>query len=289
VDGRRPVLGGTFTPDDESIAAWRDHWRAVWTAHLRAIDPRYEPSLDCERANCKCQGQGHAIDFKAIETVADVEEIGEYLVKTQDGRDPGQELTRLDMKSAQGHGMTPFEMIGRLGDLMGGMDPDDPAVPGHGTEKQCFAWWREYEPAVKGRRAIEWTRGLRALLGIDGGDTDEDDKAALDAADATSPYRAGIRIASKAWNTVTGRALDFAVTEMAEGTDGIDAAAVQELVTAAGGPLWSITALTPGEVDEAYAGMLATLAQRREMAAERRREAAARASGDVDQEDVADC
>lgn len=75
--------------------------------------------------------------------------------------------------------------------------------------------------ATKGRQAIEWTRYLRQLLGIDGGDTEADDLDLLLAADAEGgELRAGVAVTEEGWAAVTRRALDLATTEAAEGTDG---------------------------------------------------------------------
>lgn len=42
--------------------------------------------------------------------------------------------------------MTPFQMLGRLGDLMGGVPAEE--ADGHGTLAWCLARWAEYETAT---------------------------------------------------------------------------------------------------------------------------------------------
>lgn len=251
---------GTFTPSESALAEWQGHFRSVWTRHLAAVDPDFKPS------------DKHGVDFKRLETVRDAEDLGQYIAKIQDGSkstDPAKELARGDLKAGRHGNMAPFQLLGRIGDLMGGVSEDD--APGHGSLEWCLGRWLEYETATKGRRAIEWTRHLRPLLGLDGGDTEEDDADLLAAADATSEFRAGVRIGEDAWTTVTGRGLDLAVVESVEGREGIDHDAVSGVLRSAGVMAGAVRVLTPGEVADAWDSILATLAQRRELAAERRR------------------
>lgn len=250
-----------FEPSTSALSELEGHFRGVWTSHLAKVDPAFKPS------------QKHGVDFKRLATERDAHDFGKYIAKVQDGKgpaiSPANELARGDLKTGRHGNMAPFELLGRIGDLIGGVLEDEAA--GHGSQAWCIAMWHEYERAVKGRRAIEWTRHLRPLLGLDGGDTDEDDMDLLAAADGTSPYRSGIVVAEEGWRAVTRRALDLAVTEAAEGTDGIDVQAVTELVTSAGGLAKHVRVLTPGEIGDAWDGVLAMLADRREEAASRRK------------------
>ncbi|MFG2284424.1 hypothetical protein ACGFNQ_37765, partial [Streptomyces asoensis] len=252
----------TFTPGDSALREWEDHWRAVWTRTLRGVNPAFTPD------------DRHGVDFKQLHTERDATDLAEYIAKTQDGKSPALELARADLKTAAGTNMAPFELLGRIGDLTGGAAEDEAA--GQGSLEWCLTRWHEYERATKGRRAIEWTRYLRALLGIDGGDTEADDLDLLLAADADGgELRAGVAVTEEGWTAVTRRALDLAATEAAEGTDGnTDPAAVGNRVRevlALADVADTMVVLTPGEVAEAYAGMLAALAQRREEALVRRR------------------
>ncbi|WP_436961557.1 hypothetical protein [Streptomyces sp. SudanB182_2057] len=266
---------GTFTPGDAALAEWESHWRAVWTRTLRAVNPAYTPD------------DRHGVDFKRLETERDANDLAEYIAKTQDGRSPALELARADLKTAAGGNLAPFELLGRIGDLTGGVPEDE--AQGQGSLEWCLARWHEYERATKGRRAIEWTRYLRALLGIEGGDTEDDDLDLLLGADAEGgELRAGVAVTEEGWTAVTRRALDLAATEAAEGTDGnTDPAAVGERVRevlALADAADTVAVLTAGEVAEAYAEMLAALALRREEAIARRR----REAEDHDQDDDAD-
>ncbi|MFH9583501.1 hypothetical protein ACH4MO_36765 [Streptomyces globisporus] len=270
--GADRTITGTFAPNEASLTEWETHWRAVWTRHLGQVDPTFRPSDTCQIPDCTCQGKGHGVDFKALETEQDAEDLSEYIAKTQDGTDPANELARADMKSAGGGNMTPFEVLGRIGDLMGGVSDDE--ASGHGPLPWLLELWAEYEAGVSGRRAIEWTRHLRPLLGLDGDDTQEGDLDVLFGLEAAHAFRDGVQIQERAWHKLTGRALDLAVVEAVEGGE-LDADAVTDLAVSAGSIAGSVRRLTPEEVTDLYDGVLTKLAERREAAADRRREAAA--------------
>ncbi|MFD9811486.1 hypothetical protein ACFWZZ_34030 [[Kitasatospora] papulosa] len=275
-----------FQPGKAALTEWENHWRAVWTGHLQKVDPGYRPSDECGIPGCKCDGKGHGVDFKRLETVRDAEDLGEYIAKTQDGKSPALELARGDLKEAKGKNMTPFEMLFRIGDLTGGVAEDD--APGHGSLAWCLARWHEYERAMTGRRAIEWTRYLRTMLGIVGGDTEEDDAELLGADDAASEFRGGVAVTDRGWAAVTKLGLDLAATEAAEGNDAnTDPTAlttrVREVFDMAGVGA-EVRQLGSQEVADAYALILESQAQRREEAAARRR----REAENEDQEHDAD-
>jgi hypothetical protein len=276
------VIGGTFQPDAKDLKAWEKHWRTVWTGHLAKVNPKYRPSETCAREGCKCKGKGHGVDFKRLKTVQDAQELGEYIAKTQDGKDPANELARGDLKTGRDGNMTPFELLYRIGDLTGGVLPDEDEEDDGPPLGWCIDRWHEYERGVTGRRAIEWTRGLRTLLGITGGDTDDDDKDLLLGADADAgEFRGGAAVTEEGWEATWRRGLDLAATEAAEGKDAnadpeAVARRVREVLDMAKAPAGSVRALTSGEVADAYAAMLASFAQRREEAAARRRREAER-------------
>ncbi|MFG2183401.1 hypothetical protein ACGFLS_32420 [Streptomyces abikoensis] len=267
-DDRAPVVADTFEPSAEALAKWETHWRSVWTSHLERIDPTFRPSDACLIPGCKCQGKGHGVDFKRLETVQDAKAMGDYLAKTQDGKDPANELTRGDLKSGRQGNMTPFQALGRIGDLMGGVPEED--ADGHGSLGWLLALWAEYESAMSGRRAIEWTRHLRPLLGLDGGDTEDDDLDVLFELDAAHDFRDGVQIQERAWHKITGKALDLAVVEAVEG-DELQDDVVTALAVQAGSVAGSVRRLTAEEVTAVAEAAAAKLAERREVAAERRR------------------
>ncbi len=256
---------GTFTPSEEAMKELEDHFRGVWTRHLAKIDPNFKPSDE------------HGMDFKRLETVQDAENFGQYIAKIQDGDksiSPVNEIARGDLKQGRNGNMTPFQMLGRIGDLMAGVPEED--ATGEGTLEWCLAKWHESETALKGRRAIEWTRGLRSLLGLDGGDSGDDDMDLLFEGDDASQIRAGVHIQTDAWHQVAQRALDLTVIETVEGKQ-LDLDAVTAVITAAGAAPDSVRLLTPGEISEVWEGVLAKLAERRESAVARRQVERARA------------
>ncbi|MFI1245028.1 hypothetical protein [Enterococcus casseliflavus] len=253
---------GTWAPSEAALDEWQGQWRSVWTRALRGINPDFTPD------------QKHGVDFKLLKTERDANDLAEYIAKTQDGKAPALELARADLKAA-GHGnVAPFELLGRIGDLTGGVPEDEAA--GTGSLEWNLGKWHEYERATKGRRAIEWTRYLRQMLGIDGGDTEDDDLDLLLAADADGgELRAGVVVTDEGWTAVARRGLDLEATQAAEGKDGNTdpeamAGRVREVLALAD-PTETVIVLTSGEVADAYAAMLEALALRREEAAARRR------------------
>jgi hypothetical protein len=265
-----PVVVEIFEPDAADLKALKEHVRKVWTGSLEAVNPDYRPSDRCTIPGCACKGEGHGVDLKRLHTAQDARDLGKYIAKTQDGKNPANELARGDLKSARYGNMTPFELLGRIGDLIAGRAEE--LVPGEGSLTWCLARWHEYEPAVKGRRAIEWSRGLRALLGIEGDDSEQGDLDALFELE-TSGFRAGVRVEGEAWGAVTSHGLDLEAIDAAEGRDGAEAVGerVTEVVVMAGAPAGAVRVLSPSEVDQAWDAILAALAERREAAAERRR------------------
>jgi hypothetical protein len=247
-------ITGVFEPSTSAMQSLEGHFRAVWTRHLHAVDPAFTPSDE------------HGVTFETLDVTKSADAVAKYLAKLQEGKDASNELARGDMKTGRMGNMTPFEMLGRMGDLMGGV-PDADAV-GHGDLPWCRGRWAEYETASKGRRAIEWTRYLRQLLGLVGGDSEEDDMDLLFAQDGASEFRDGVAVSTEGWHAVAGRALDLAVTVEVE-SGRFDA--VEALVVASGAPAAAVRVLTTGELTEAYDGVLAKLADRREAAAVRRK------------------
>lgn len=93
-------------------------------------------------------------------------EVGQYLAKVQDhygqASTVGLEMARGDVKKGRKLSRTPFELA-------------EDAV--HGVMPELPLWWA-YEAATKGRRAIEWSRGLKARFDLE--DLDDEDLAAAD-------------------------------------------------------------------------------------------------------------
>jgi hypothetical protein len=93
-----------------------------------------------------------------IERCMSAAEAGAYIAKTQDGKAPGNELARGDMKTGRNGNRAPFQI---LEDFRWTGDAED------------IGLWRAYERATKGHQAITWSKGLRAMLAVEE-KTDED-------------------------------------------------------------------------------------------------------------------
>lgn len=93
-------------------------------------------------------------------------EIGNYLAKVQDqyGQETSiaLEMARSDAKKGRKRSRTPFEIL-------------EGAADGLARDVRL---WHEYEKATKGRRAIEWSRGLKARFAVV--EVDDEDLAAAD-------------------------------------------------------------------------------------------------------------
>jgi hypothetical protein len=76
----------------------------------------------------------------------------------------GAELARHDLKRGRAGSVMPFELL----------DRDD---------ARSRALWVEYVEVTRGRRAIFWSKGLRALLGLDVERTDDEVMADTEASD----------------------------------------------------------------------------------------------------------
>lgn len=218
VDGT-PANGtvtGHFEPSADALEEWEDWLRALWTRTLRKMDPAFEPSTKCGIRDCKCRGKGHGVMVKIVKSANDAALI-EYLTKVQDGKQApadsvtadldaatgaAMETVRADTKTGRGRkSMTPFQMLYRLWDIeVQGTDPD--AAEGYGSPAELRAWWAEYETAFAGRRAIEWTRGLRRHVDLDGDDSEERDLDYVYEGAIREPLTGGIVMTADAHGTV---------------------------------------------------------------------------------------
>lgn len=90
--------------------------------------------------------------FRAYK-VRTVSELAGYLTKVSDGWSAGHEVARTDVKSARREGsLAPFgllDLAAQVGDEL------------------AARLWHEYEQATAGRASVQWSRGLKARLGID--------------------------------------------------------------------------------------------------------------------------
>jgi hypothetical protein len=136
------------------------------------------------------------------EPVVNAGQAAEYVAKLQDGKHVGRELARGDLKAGRAGSLLPFELLDYFratGDL-------------HAVDV-----WHEFEHATHGRRAIEWSRGLRARLL-------PDDRELTDREIAEAEV-GGVDVAvlpAETWDAVVAHDLEVAVLEAAE-AGGIDA------------------------------------------------------------------
>lgn len=105
-----------------------------------------------------------------VRTVRDGNVVALYVSKLQEGdRDGwgvGQEMARQDMKKGRLDSLVPLELL----DVDGLTDDELERAREH---------WVEYVTTTKGRRAMTWSRGLKAAAGID--DVDDEQIVAEDA------------------------------------------------------------------------------------------------------------
>ncbi|MFI1452157.1 replication protein [Streptomyces virginiae] len=229
------IVTAHFEPSANSLTEWEDWLRGMWAGALKRADPAFEPSTDCNKRDCKCGGKGHGVMVHIVRS-ADDEALIEYLTKNQDGKPRSRpdsvdqdlaaatgaamETTRADTKTGRGRAsMTPFQLLYRLWDIeVAGLGSD--AAEGYGTPAQLRAWWAQYEDALSGRRAIEWTRGLRRHVDLDGDDDEETDLQYVYEAEA-APLEGGVILTADAVRLVVGAdaELDIEDVVLAEAYD----------------------------------------------------------------------
>ncbi|MGP5322795.1 protein rep [Brachybacterium paraconglomeratum] len=99
----------------------------------------------------KMPDRKHGVDVQRVSDDGKV--VASYLAKMQDDHahtwDVGAELARSDVKTARGsRSLVPFELLDVAAD--------------HLSADEKRALWVEYATATKGRRAITWSKGLKA-------------------------------------------------------------------------------------------------------------------------------
>jgi hypothetical protein len=129
-------------PGADGLAALGLHVRSRWERFITG-------------AGYRTPDQAHGVKIERCTSAA---EAGAYIAKTQDGKAPGNELARGDLKQGRNGHRTSLEILdgfrwtGDVADL---------------------ALWHEYERATRGHQAITWSKGLRRLLAVQER-TDED-------------------------------------------------------------------------------------------------------------------
>lgn len=274
------TVTGYFDPTAEDLETWEEWLRDFWTATLGKMDPEWAPSKECETRDCKCEGKGHGVMVKIVRSADDAALI-EYLTKVQDGKPPADsvaadldaasgaamETLRADTKTGRGHkSMTPFQILYRLWDIeVQGTNPK--RAEGYGRPDQLRAWWAEYEDAFAGRRAIEWTRGLRGHVHLVGDDSEEGDLEFVYAGAAKEPLTGGVVLTGDAYGTVERTDAekemeDIVVREFYD--------SVGDMVGSLGGRADHVRIATAEELADVQAAMLERLQSK---AAKRRAEA----------------
>ncbi|MFD9246848.1 replication protein [Streptomyces sp. NPDC059556] len=274
---------GHFEPSTEALEDWTEWLRGMWAGALKRADPAFEPSTDCTKANCKCDGKGHGVMVQIVKSADDAALI-EYLTKAQDGKPRGprpesvdhdldaaagaaMETARADNKTGRGRrSMTPFQMLYRLWDIeVARLDPDE--AEGYGTPAQLRAWWAQYEDALAGRRAIEWTRGLRRHVDLDGDDEEETDLQYVYEAEA-APLDGGVILTAEAMRLVVDADAELAVEDVVK-AETYDSAV--DVVTALGGRPNHVRIATAEELAEAQEALFARVQERAEESRRQRR------------------
>lgn len=152
--GWHPHVHALFLTDDKlsdtEVAAFGDEIYSRWALYVR-------------KATGKLPTREHGTDVQRVDEDGQV--LGKYLAKVQDeGKsktekwDASAELARADVKRGRGDNFVPFELL----------DSDHPMpLP------QRRRLWVEYYEGTKGRRAITWSRNLKARYEV-GEKTDEE-------------------------------------------------------------------------------------------------------------------
>lgn len=193
---------------------WHPHYHLLWFSKMgtalqvRAyVDPAWRSAL----ASVGLSGlKGIAANVKESSMTA-----GEYMTKF--GHDRGWDLdaeltmwTRKDglkQKSA-----TPWDL------LRAGLRHYDPATDGPVRGKivaRCRVLFREYAAATKGKHSLEWSKGLKALVGV--ADVSDDDAAAGELNDRELAVLALLSVAQ--WRRVVANDLRGELLQVANGGD----------------------------------------------------------------------
>lgn len=139
---------------------WHPHLHLLFFAELALTDEQWADLLEVLSAawaaavvklGRKRPADEVGVTLSRVQTAA----VGQYLAKVQDhygeSSTVGLEMARGDAKKGRKRSRTPFELA-------------EQASQGLATELEL--WWA-YEEATKGRRAIEWSRGLKARFEVE--------------------------------------------------------------------------------------------------------------------------
>jgi hypothetical protein len=123
--------------------------------------------------------------------------MGAYLTKVGDDEaTPGLELARADLKAGRGASRSPFRIL------------EDHLQRGDAADWRLFSEWLTVS---RGRRTLEWSRGLRVLLL-----PDEDERSDEEVAAEVDPAVNVAAIAPDVWRELVRRRLSVAALEAVE-------------------------------------------------------------------------
>lgn len=99
----------------------------------------------------------HGVDVQRVDERGQV--VAQYLAKLQDDHTTrwgvGAEMARSDVKNGRGDNLVPFQLL------------DSQAAEDELDDEARRFMWVEYVEATRGRRAITWSRGLKARFQVD--------------------------------------------------------------------------------------------------------------------------
>lgn len=185
-DGFRAVNAGRGYAEDRAAFGILGHIRAFevthggngWHPHLHvivcverpasadladALQARWQARWDKWLRRNGWRASVDKIGVRVDRVRRDAAAVGAYVAKLQEGeklgRSVGNEITRSDLKSGRQGSRVPFEILADFGSdgLVDDLD-----------------LWHEFQLATKGRSAIRWSKGLRALLLTEEELTDEE-------------------------------------------------------------------------------------------------------------------
>lgn len=148
-----------------------------------------------------------------LELVQGGDAVGQYVAKVQESASVPMEIARGDLKSGRRGGLMPFEILD---------------IAGSGETLALHLWWT-YEQVTKGRRCIEWSRGLREHLAIGA----ELEDAEIVTEDTTSDETLLCVLPKRDWHAVTAAGLDARLLAAAEdnGVHGVVAVVADAVAT----------------------------------------------------------
>lgn len=178
-------VGGTLSTDE--VDELRDWTTSQWIKQLRTMG--------------RDAVEGPAVDLRRVTDDAGAyERLAGYTVK---GETIHLEVARSDIKQGRWSSLSPLELL-------------DAAADGETWALQ--AWW-EYEASTSRRRAIEWSRGLRALVGLAEHERDDAEiveDAVADAADVVATETVAV-LSPLEWVALASAGLSYRALEAAAG------------------------------------------------------------------------